>query len=118
MRAFRRAVTVEIFHGIETVGNTGGVKITHAATADVTTKGRLIPAGENGEVLIGGLSMVADMRLSVDDDVDIRPLASSQYDEYARDRVIINSQKYLVVRAAKIESFGGVIHAALITEHE
>ena len=34
------------------------------------------------------------------------------------DRVVIDGQKYLVLRAKKIESFGTVIRADLVTERE
>ena len=118
MRAFRRAKTVTIYHATETVASTRGVKLTYSDTADVTTKGRFVPAGANGSVTIGGVIMDADAVVYVDDDVDVRPLASSAYDEYPRDRVIIDSQKYLVLRAHRFESFGGCIRIDLQTERE
>lgn len=118
MRTFRRGETVEIYHATELVGSTRGVKISYPDTADVTTKGRFVPAGTTGEVQAGGVMMNADAHLFVDDTIDIRPLARSTYDEYPRDRVVIDSQKYLVIRAEKIKSRGGFIHAWLMTERE
>jgi len=118
MKTFRRAKIIAIYHAAESLASTRGVKITYSASADVTTKGRFVPAGTVGSVQPGGVVTDGDAVVFVDDSVDVRPLAGSAYDEYPRDRIVIDSQKYLVLRARKIDSFGGCIRVDLVTERE